>query len=162
MANINYLRRATYEDVEKLRHRIRKEDNDETLASCGAEASIALKYSFLCSELCWVVVHNGVVSAMLGVSPDTSGDGKGSPWLLASDDFANLNKYILRHCRTFIGIMWEEFNYLENWVDDRNETSKRWLKWCGFTIEEPEPYGVEGRLFRRFWTKEKPCAHQQS
>ena len=42
------------------------------------------------------------------------------------------------------------YTWLVNWVDDRNTCAIRWLKWMGFTIHEPEPYGVANLPFRRF------------
>ena len=58
-------------------------------------------------------------------------------------EFARKSKgYVLR--------MSKEFPILENYVDARNTLAKRWLKWCGFTIEPPVEYGPEGLPFHLF------------
>ena len=42
---------------------------------------------------------------------------------------------------------------LLNFVDNRNIKAQNWLRWLGFTLEEPEPHGVAGLPFRRFWMR---------
>jgi hypothetical protein len=46
---------------------------------------------------------------------------------------------------------------MENWVDARNLDAIQWLRWCGFQIEAPRPYGKHGLDFCRFTMKEALC-----
>jgi hypothetical protein len=43
--------------------------------------------------------------------------------------------------KIYVEKMLTSFDVLVNYVADRNETSKRWLTWLGFTLEEPKPCG---------------------
>lgn len=40
---------------------------------------------------------------------------------------------------------------LINFVDVRNTMTIHWLRWLGFTIDDPIPYGMAGEPFHRFW-----------
>jgi hypothetical protein len=57
--------------------------------------------------------------------------------------------------------MLEQHSFLENWVDARNVTSIKWLKWCGFDFDDPAPFGVEQLMFHRFEMRKNICVHQQ-
>jgi hypothetical protein len=39
---------------------------------------------------------------------------------------------------------------LYNMVHGRNKESIRWLKWLGFTIDDPVPHGPDSELFHKF------------
>jgi len=42
------------------------------------------------------------------------------------------------------------YSHLENWVDARNTKAINWLRWLGFTVHDPVPFGVAGLPFHRF------------
>ena len=44
----------------------------------------------------------------------------------------------------------QEFPYMFNYVDVRHKEAIRWLKWLGFTLNEPTPYGPFGLPFHKF------------
>jgi hypothetical protein len=64
----------------------------------------------------------------------------------------------LEHSRETIHLLRRVYGPLENWVDARNRLAIRWLRWCGFEIEAPAPYGPHELPFCRFSMKEIPCA----
>lgn len=63
--------------------------------------------------------------------------------------------YFAKHSRAYVEEMNRAYNYLENYVDVRNIVSIRWLKWCGFQMEEPEIHGVAQIPFIRFHRGER-------
>lgn len=81
--------------------------------------------------------------------------------MLATDEMDRCRHFVAKHSRLYIWQMMNDFEILENWVDARNETSIKWLQWCGFHMEEPQPWGYFKMPFRRFWMrKEDICARQ--
>lgn len=87
-----------------------------------------------------------------GIGQRTLMDNVGIPWLLGTPE-------IRKHPRPFLNLskhwidaaMWSySYERLENWVDVRHTRAVKWLKWLGFTIEEPTPFGPDRMLFHRF------------
>lgn len=145
------IRPATIEDCADLAPRMRQSDVDEVMASDGLSPLSALEIAFKASSEAWAGLIDGVVVCMFGVCPVSLLSGDGSPWMLGSDDIEQHQKLFLRRCRPVVAGMAQSYKSLHNHVDCRNETSIRWLKWLGFTMGEPEPYGIFGLPFRRFW-----------
>jgi len=56
-----------------------------------------------------------------------------------------------KRSRYYVLEMKRHFQRLENYVDARQKRSIRWLKWCGFTVENPKPWGTLGLPFHQFW-----------
>jgi hypothetical protein len=101
------------------------------------------------STAVWLV--NGRAEAVYGVTAHTILGSRGIPWMLATDVVQRVPRLFLRSSRICFATMMHDFDYLENYVLSENKTSVKWLKWLGFTIEPSEPYGVEKKLFNRFW-----------
>jgi RimJ/RimL family protein N-acetyltransferase len=75
----------------------------------------------------------------------------GNPWLLGTDALRRVSREFLRQCPDYVTRMQERFPRLENFVHAENRLSLRWLKWCGFTLEETpvKIHGEDFYLFRR-------------
>jgi len=70
-------------------------------------------------------------------------------------EFADGNAYAGRWNGKPVCVKWvrrqsEKFSLLYNYVDARNVKSIKWLRWLGFQLDEPAPYGVRGLPFHRF------------
>jgi hypothetical protein len=68
-------------------------------------------------------------------------------WMVGTD---NINKHpvaFARCSREVTARVIDKYKWTKNYVDARNTTSIRWLKWLGFTIHPAVPFGYEGRLF---------------
>lgn len=75
----------------------------------------------------------------------------GSVWLLGAQELNNYSLYFLRHCRSWVNKLQEDYIVLWNYVDARNKVHIRWLKWCGFTfLRLINNHGVEQRPFYEF------------
>jgi hypothetical protein len=115
---------------------------------------MALATSVRWSRKAWAAELDGEPIAIWGVAPFGSWLGdKGSPWLLGSDRMKEVSIIGARVSQPFVLEMLSMFTMLENYVSNDNKLSIRWLRWCGFKMDHPEPFGLERKLFRRFWMK---------
>lgn len=143
---------ATLEHALQLAPRLRKGDRQEIAASSGGDPENILVLSLAMSgNTAWTYLRNGKVMAMFGAAPHPGQQGVGIPWLLAAPGAQKNKTYFLKRSRQYIAALFEEFHYLENWVDCRNTVSIQWLSWLGFALAEVNPYfGVQRLPFIRF------------
>jgi hypothetical protein len=117
--------------------------------------------SFLISKKCWTLLKNNEVVCCWGVTTNTFDDRNGIVWLLGTYEMANIKMKFVRESKKYIQKMMENYELLENYVSVKNELSIKWLKWCGFKLEEPVPIGVNDNLFRRFYMEDELCVLPQ-
>lgn len=129
---------------------MRSEDKDECLASAGLCPIQSLMWSVDASTYLRSFTVDGSAIAMLGVGAANLFAPKGRPWLLGTPGIRDHQTWFLKETRSQVSEMLKRHPFLENWVDARNLTSVRWLKWLGFSISEPEPYGVAQLPFHKF------------
>ena len=142
---------AEYKHALALAPRLRKADLAEIAAATGGKPEDILVISMGSSPLCWTWLHNGRVMAIFGAAPFPGREGVGIPWLLAAKGAHKFPVYFLRNSRRYIDKLWDEFAYLENYIDCRNTVSIQWLSWCGFAMCEVLPFfGVQRLPFIRF------------
>lgn len=152
---------ADYQSVRDLFTMIRESDAREVLASAGQTPEEAITLSLGLSTDAWVLCQDGEPICVFGVAPYLDKPGVGSPWMLASHKFnaskapprqrREITRVILQFSKQFIQRMLEKYYLLQNYVDVRNDASIRWLKWCGFTLEAPIPFGYAGLDFHPFY-----------
>ncbi len=147
---------ASRSDAESLGARLRATDVEEIRAASGLAPLEALRRSYDLSTHVWAVRgrDEGPIAspiALWGVGPLSLAEGRGCPWLLASDAFETLGLDIARLSRPLVAEMRSLYPRLENRVDARHFRAVRWLSWIGFAIDPAMPWGVEGRPFHRFW-----------
>ena len=142
---------ATLEHAKALQGRLRKSDLQEIEASTGRDPDKSLERAWRVSELCWAGLIDGRVVALFGVARLSVLSETGSPWLLGSEEMESAAIEVGRRSRQYVREMKRHFVHLENFIDARQETSIRWLKWCGFTIDPAAPWGVLRLPFHRFW-----------
>lgn len=142
------IRTAVIDDVYSLCNRLRKQDSDEVKALVGLTDETALAASFRESDSVFVAEINEKIICMFGVCKNI--EGGGFPWLLGSDDVEKVPITFIRKSRKYVKQFLNDYGFLENYVDTRNTLSVQWLRWLGFNIESPQPFGIEGRLFSRF------------
>jgi hypothetical protein len=142
------LRLATLNDANQIIPRLRKQDLEEVKASHGLSGKDAVLLSLNGKEPSYVAELDGKILCFFGCDEADIG---GSPWLLGTDELSSFPISLFRKSRKYIDSILNQYGYLENYVDARNTLSIQWLKWLGFTIENPLPYGVEQKPFHRFW-----------
>lgn len=143
---------AKQDHVAMIAATMREADRREVWASGRHTPYEALTVSLKMSRQAWTGILAGRPVLMWGVA--RAGcvlSPVGRPWLLSSDVIENVAKReFIRRSREFVKIMRAEFPILENYVHAENRLSIRWLKWCGFTMDEI-PVSVGGEDFYRFF-----------
>jgi hypothetical protein len=130
---------------------MRQSDRDECKAYCGATPLAGVLLSLMSSTCKWTIRdEDGKAIGLFGVGAKSALSDEGYPWLLATDELEDISLTFLRQSKKCIEMMLSRHSFLENYVDERNSVSVKWLEWCGFKLDEPKPYGLEGRPFRRF------------
>jgi hypothetical protein len=150
-----HVRASSWYDVVFLRTRLRVSDQLEIAAASGLDPARALERSFEMSSQVWTGWANGAPFVMFGVATASLLSPVGVPWLLGTDDVEREGHAVAKRSRQYVGEMQGSYTLLENYTDNRHASAHRWLRWCGFQMEEPAPWGVQGLPFRRFWLKGK-------
>ena len=128
---------------------MRREDAEEIHASHGLDPMTAAHGSLIYGDTLTGLV-DGEVACLFGCRGLSLMSTVGVPWLLGTPLVEHHARAFCKRNRVMIKIWLQRYETLVNWVDDRNETSKRWLQWLGFTLEDPRPYGLAQLPFRRF------------
>jgi len=101
------------------------------------------------SDFSVIVEIDGVPCAMLGLVVQSLLTGAGSPWLLATNHALKYKREFLVQSPPVINEMLSICPRLWNYVHADNKVSIRWLKWLGFTIDDPQKLS-SGEYFHRF------------
>lgn len=139
--------------IDEIAPRMREADIKEVHAASGRSPASALLYSIGRSDFAYTVEFDGRPETMFGCGTVDILSGIGAPWLLGTDAVEKHYREFLRGSKFGIAQMIKEYAVLRNMVDDRNDVSKRWLQWLGFSLSEPMPMGYERRPFRIFEMK---------
>ena len=128
----------------------RPADVAEFLAASGEGPDVVLARAVAISPECWAVLADGQVLGIFGVAPISMLSGRGAPWLVGTPILDRYARGFIRLNREFLPRMLAGYSHLENWVDARNTRAINWLRWLGFTVHDPVPFGVAGLPFHRF------------
>ena len=141
---------TTEEHVEELSHSMSPEDVAECWAAQHLSPREALRVSMMYTNSPKTGLVNGRVMAIWGVGKVTVLSETGMPWMLTSILVEQHYRIFLRHSKSLLYIMKQEAIVFNNFVDARNVTAIKWLRWLGFTIHDPLPYGPDKMPFHRF------------
>ena len=141
---------TTEEHVIELAQSMRFEDEAECWAAQHLEPYDAIKMSLMYTNYPKTGLVDGRVMAIWGVGKVTQLSEKGIPWMLTSKLVDEHSRTFLRLSRTLLNEIKQEADVFDNVVDARNTRSISWLKWLGFTIHDPTPYGPDNMPFHRF------------
>lgn len=146
------VRQIRLEDFRHVAENMRDCDKFEVWQSHNHTPYEALRYSVDCSHYAMVATDGkDIPYCMFGVAAITPLSICGSPWMLGTTDIVEHRAEFLKWSRVYIKEMKQMHPRLENYVHAENHLSIDWLKWSGFFIDKPAPYGKENDLFRRFW-----------
>lgn len=143
---------AADRDAATFARRLRAADIEEIRVASGLSPAVAVDRSLALSTHAWAAYDDrGGPLALWGVGPLSLLEGRGCPWLLATDAFDALpRRLVARLSLRLLRDVTAAYPRLENHVDARHARAVRWLKWLGFTLEPPAAWGVERRPFHRF------------
>ncbi|RMH12121.1 MAG: hypothetical protein D6698_15620 [Gammaproteobacteria bacterium] len=131
---------------------MRQADLNEIAAAGRPDPYEALWNSWQMSEKAYTVFIDEDPALIFGVVRSSLLEYRGVVWMLGTDALAELgmSKRVRYEMFRQLSALVEGYRYVENYVHDRNEVSKRWLEWMGFDLHEPVPYGPQGEPFRHF------------
>lgn len=152
MAKIDIIE-ANIAHADYIAEHLRDEDVFELQAS-GSSPHKALTDGLRRSVWAKTVIVDDKPCLMFGVAPLSALTGMGTPWLLGTAAICKIRRTFIRQCRGYVDDMLRSFPVLVNYVDERNTTSIRWLKWLGFELQPAVPAGVNGEMFHRFEMRE--------
>lgn len=139
------------EHLEIVASKMRADDVREIWAAGKRTPLSSLKMSYSLSTYRKTIMLDGDPIGLFGVVPKTALGGGGTVWMLGTEGITKISRKFLRGCRVYVPDMLSGFNHLENYVDARNTVSIQWLKWLGFAIMDPEPYGHLNLPFHKFY-----------
>ena len=129
---------------------MREGDVNELLA-VGTTPLRSLIHGFKKSDRCMTLMVDGIPAAIFGITPMGMLSGKGSPWLLGTEDIFKVSRKFLKGSKGIVQEWADRYKLLLNYVDVRNKQSIRWLEWLGFSIVAAVPIGVNGEMFHPFY-----------
>lgn len=142
---------ATVEHAIDLGGRLRECDALEIKAACGLEGKDALVQAVRGSTQADAWLSDGKLVMISGLSDAIDAPTVGVVWMLASPEVDSMPRCLLHGKREYVQELLAGRDLLMNFVDNRNIKAQRWLIWLGFTMGDPEPFGVSGLPFRPFW-----------
>lgn len=141
----------TDELVKSIADDMRQADIDEVWASDHLSPIDALMNSWRMSECTTVATCKGEALVMFGLVKPTLLSDTGVIWMLGANKSLKYRREFLLKTPLVLDEMMTICPKLCNMVHSKHHESIRWLKWLGFTIEEPEVHGPENELFHRFY-----------
>jgi hypothetical protein len=136
---IAYIDKATDADIDHICEHMRDIDKRELWAAFQMSPTEVLSHAGEC--------HIGHVDGSPAV---VFGCQDGIVWMLATDDIKKVGVRFILRSQDIISEWLEQYRHIYNYVHIDNHISIRWLKWLGFTIHPPAPYGALGELFHLF------------
>jgi hypothetical protein len=151
---------ATKADLLAIAEDMRPKDREEVWLSHRHRPRQAIEHAAKLSIWTKIVVDDeGPLAAFgLGGMPAST---VCFPWMLGTTRSLAAWRAWARFSRPIVQQMAKDVELLENWVHAGNIQSVRWLGMCGFTLDDPKPYGAVGAPFHRFWMRGDLCAAQR-
>lgn len=137
-------------DIELLVENMRDADREEVSAATSLPLVKVLKDSVDMSSVVKSGFINDDIACIWGVCPYSALSSKGTPWMLGTPLIEKYPLLFLRRSKGELKQFTDKYSYLENHVDARNAVAVHWLKWLGFDIKSPEPWGIKGLPFHKF------------
>lgn len=141
---------ATPAHAAELAANMREADVAEVWAGWRHTPTEAINRSIAVSRDPLAGLADGRVVCIFGVASPIILSAVASPWLLGAKELPRHSRTFLRLNRLYTRHIRNEYAILENYVDARNALAIRWLRWLGFTIWEPQPFGPDQLPFHRF------------
>lgn len=142
---------ATSAHVEPIARHMRQDDINELWAAAAILPADALNLSLAAGGPARTWLIDGTPAAMGGIND------QGVIWLLGTDLIDRHVRAFLLESRREFEERRRQFQAVFNFIDVRNRRSIRWLRWLGFSMSEPMPYGVFRKPFLHFSWRQTSC-----
>lgn len=149
MADIVFVK-PTMGMVESIAADMRQADADEVWASNHHTPLESLMDGWRISDFATIAVCDGEPLVMFGLAQRDLLTGSGVIWMLGANSSLKYKREFFIQTKPVINEMLNICPRLCNMVYSKNINSIQWLKWLGFTIEDPIPHGPDDELFHRF------------
>lgn len=153
---------ATVAHAKDLGPRLRQADRDEVKAGSGMEAEDVLILAVAHAKRADAWFRSGDLIAISGISGSLIDPKVGVVWMLGSGKVDQFPKQLMKGQRQYVRDLLKGHDMLLNFVDNRNIKAQKWLRWLGFHVGEPRPFGAAGLLFRPFILSAHGELHPQS
>lgn len=145
------LSRCTFDEYKFVMGNLRDADKAEVEAAYGLPASQMIDELWEFADgNAYAGRWNGKPVCVMGAAKESMLYDNGLIWMLGTPEIDKIASTFLRHSIKWVRRQSEKFSLLYNYVDARNVKSIKWLRWLGFQLDEPAPYGVRGLPFHRF------------
>lgn len=141
---------VTAEDVATILPVVRQADIDEITEALGIPMQDALHEAITGSLNAKKIVVDGLIVAVFGDAVYSILGSVGVPWLISTTHVEKHARAFLKVCKPEVQGMLTRHHHLMNYVDARNTSAIRWLKWLGFTFGPAVPYGARRFPFHPF------------
>lgn len=147
------VKQGSYSDkADYVASNLREADYKEVMRSGGRCPRKMINNSWKLAGARWIIFFNQEPVALFGV---VKGENRiGIPWMVATDSFNNttMERYFIKNCAKYIDEMFKSGDYLllQNCIDVDNESSLRWLEWCGFHMDDIINHGPDKSKFQMF------------
>lgn len=140
---------VTDDAVAYVANNMRLADVAEVWALNRLSPRVALETSVAVTTYSCAAYVDGRPAAIFGVYGHLLGD-TGVPWLLGTDEVVKGARALLTHTKPFLRHQLMSYRKLENDVHAENRLAIRYLRWAGFTLEEPHVTNTGAKAIR-FW-----------
>jgi len=143
--------KPTQELIEAIAADMRQADVEEVWASNRHTPMQAMIKGAELSDYSLIVMVDDEPCVMIGLVVHDILTGTGVPWLLGTEKALKHKRNFLIQVPAIIDEMLSICPRLFNYVHVKNKVSINWLRRIGFSFDDPEPYGLDGELFQRFY-----------
>lgn len=125
-------------------------DRQEVWAVAHHTPTEAIVFSIQGSRDAWVGTYEGEPLCAFGCGEWSVLSLMGMPWLLTSKNLEHHAITFMRETRRYMDDLKTRYLMLQNYVDARHEVAVRWIERIGFTLDDPEIFGIDQLPFHRF------------
>jgi hypothetical protein len=142
--------KPTVEMIESIAADMRQADAEEVWASHHHTPLQSLMGGWETSDVSTVAMCDGEPLVMIGLVKRDILSGSGVIWMLGANRSLKHKKEFFRQTKPIINEMLTICPRLCNMVHSKNTISIVWLRWLGFTIDDPIQHGPDDELFHKF------------
>lgn len=150
MAHSYWITPATEDLIREVAEHARASDIEELDAAAGESPLACMLRGASMSGEVWAGMVDDAPICIFGVARPLILSAMGAPWMVGTTLLEAHARPFLRHSREVIADILGRYDYLANFVDCRNAKAITWLRWLGFKMLPPIPYGHRGLEFHPF------------
>ena len=128
-----------------------REIDRQECEALGRSPKAAIRWGLATSLSAYTAVRKGKPVAMIGVGAENMLAGKGTIWMLGTEDVYNSGKALLTYGPKLIEMWLTRFTVLENIISIDNHRGINLLQRLGFTIDITDVRTHGGVEFIPFW-----------